>query len=297
MIRILALFAGLIAIIAVTLSVWPAPAPAHHTYFEAAPSRCPLVIAHGGGQGHAPPNTFLALERASAMGADILEVDVQQTRDGVLVLRHDDTLDRTTDQSGLIAEMDWAEIETADAGARTIIDGVDYAGRGIGVPRLDAALAAFPDDRWILEIKNDTPSAAESLCRVVLDAGAEDRVLVGSFHDAALAQFRAACPSVASSAPSGEVRAFILAARIGLSRFVQTPAVAFQLPPLVEGIDLTHPRILDAARTRNIQMQYWTINDLDEMQALLALGADGLITDYVDRARDASTAHCSGAPQ
>lgn len=290
MTRLLTLIAGLLVLLAAALAFWPAPPPADHAYFENTSATCPESIAHGGGQGHAPPNTLLALERALEMGADVLEVDAQQTRDGVLILRHDDTLDRTTNMSGLIAEFDWAEIEDADAGM--IINDVDYAGQGVSIPRLDTALAAFPDARWIIEIKNNTPEAAEAMCAAINEAGAQNRVLVGSFHDDAMAHFRAACPGVATSAASGEVRNFVIAARLGLSRFVRTPAVAFQLPPSADGIDLTHPRLLDAARGRNIKIQYWTINEPGEMTQLLSLGADGLITDYVDRADTAREALC-----
>lgn len=211
---------GLLCVISIALAglyLWPAPAPVSHDYFDEAPQDRAEMIAHGGGLGHAPPNTLLAMERAMSMGADVLEVDVQQTRDGVMILRHDDTLDRTTDMTGLIADYDWADVITADAGARTVIDGESYAGRGIAIPRLDTALAAFPEARWILEIKNNSSAAASAIRETIQSVGAEARVLVGSFHDAAMEQFRIACPRVATSMPSGEVRNFVIAARLGLS--------------------------------------------------------------------------------
>ena len=217
------------------------------------------------------------------MGADVLEVDVQQTKDGVLVLRHDDTLDRTTDLTGLIADYTWSQLAGADAGARTVIDDQSFADRGITIPRLDEAFASFPKARWVIEIKNNTSSAATAMCAVIQGAGAETRVLVGSFHDDAMAEFRTVCPGVATSTSSREVRDFVIAARLGVSRFVDTPAVAMQLPLAAEGIDLTHPRLVDAAKARGIRLQYWTINDPEQMRQLLELGADGLITDYVDR--------------
>lgn len=287
--RALLIAGGLVVLAIAGLALWPAPPAATHAYFDAAPAGRAETIAHGGGQGHGPPNTLLALQRAVDMGADVLEVDVQQTRDGVLVLRHDDTLDRTTDMTGLIAAMNWAELARADAGARTVIDGVDHAGQGISVPRLDAALATFPTARWILEIKNDTPAAAGAMCETIKASGAQQRVLVGSFHDEAIRQFRAACPGVATSASSSEVLSFVIAARLGVSRLVPMRAVALQLPVSAEGIDLVHPRLLHAARARGLRVQYWTINAPGEMDALLAAGADGLITDHVDRARLATS--------
>lgn len=276
------LIAGLVLLL-IALIAWPAPAPVSHPYFNPVASGRIEVIAHGGGLGHAPANTLFALQQARNMGAHVLEADVQQSKDGVLILRHDDTLDRTTNLTGLIADYDWAELAQADAGFRAELDGISFADQGIAIPRLDAALAAFPDARWILEIKNDTPAAARRMCEVIVAAKAETRVLVGSFHDRAMRQFRAVCPDIATSMSSGEVQSFVLAARIGVSRLVRTPAAAMQIPVKGSGLDLTHPRLLNAAKTRGIRVQYWTVNDPAEMDALLRAGADGLITDYVDR--------------
>lgn len=281
--RALIVFGGVAALLVLALYSWPGPKPVAHVYFEAAPVGRAEIIAHGGGQGHAPPNTLLALQRASEKGADVLEIDVQQTRDGVLIVRHDDTLDRTTDLQGLIADLDWADIAKADAGATWIIENERFADRGISVPKLEDALATFPDARWILEIKNDTPAAAISMCAAIRSADALDRVLVASFHDDAMAQFRAVCPSVATSMSSGEVQTFVIAARVGLARRVSTPAVALQIPMQASGLDLTHPRVIAAAKARGIRVQYWTINTPDDISYLLEAGADGIMTDYVDR--------------
>ena len=279
------ILAGLVNLIGGGVFFWPAPPTVSHPYFETVPKGEVEIIAHGGGLGHAPPNTFFALERAVQMGADVLEADVQQTQDGILILRHDDTLDRTTNMTGLIADYDWADLEQADAGARTKIDRMSFAGLGIKIPRLDQALAQFPDARWILEIKNDTDAAAIAMCQTLQDADAGARVLVGSFHDQAMRTFRGACPNVATSMSSGEVRNFVLAARIGASRLVQTKAVAMQIPVSAAGLDLSHARVLNAAHARGFRVQYWTINEALEMDQLIEAGADGLITDYVDAGR------------
>jgi glycerophosphoryl diester phosphodiesterase len=208
------------------------------------------------------------------------------------LVEHQDETEQMVLHRYMPSEGDWAELETADAGARTVIDGVDYAGQRIAIPRLVEALDAFPNARWVLEIKNDTPEAAQAMCDVIRRAGAQTRALVGSFHDDAMSHFRQACPEVATSASSGEVQKFVIAARLGLSRWVDTPAVAFQLPMSGGGIDLTHPRIIDAAQARGIKVQYWTINAPADMERLLSLGADGLITDYVDRSNAAREAVC-----
>ncbi len=285
---------GLILLVLVALLIaWPAPARVDHPYFAEIPKGQVEIIAHGGGLGHAPPNTIFALHRAKQMGADVLEVDVQQTRDGKLVLRHDDTLDRTTDMQGLIASKTWSELQFASADPEAMIAPSDSNETGIGIPLFEQALLAFPEMRWVAEIKNDTPQAARAMCEVIQSTGMTAKVLVGSFHDAAMRSFRTECPNVATSMSSSEVRNFVIAARLGVSRLIATPAVAMQIPVESGGIDLTHPRVLDAAVTRGIRVQYWTINDPLEMNRLLEAGADGLITDYVDRGKEAQSAQVS----
>ena len=149
--RALIVFGGVMALLVLALYLWPAPKPVAHIYFEAAPVGRAEIIAHGGGQGHAPPNTLLALQRASDMGADVLEIDVQQTRDGVLIVRHDDTLDRTTNLQGLIADLDWVDIARADAGATWIIDNERFADRGITVPKLAKCVVSPALQRAVIE--------------------------------------------------------------------------------------------------------------------------------------------------
>ena len=247
--RLIWIFLGTLGAALALLYTWPAPAPVSHAFFQTKTTSSVEIIAHGGGLGHAPPNTLLALQRAKAMGADMLEADVQQTRDGVLILRHDDTLDRTTNLTGRISDYEWSELQAADAGARTQIGGESFGDRGILIPRLEQAFAAFPNARWNLEIKNNTSDAAREMCRIIQAERAEDRVLVASFHDAAMAEFRRACPSVATSMASREVRDFVISARLGLSRFIKTPAVAIQIPVSAQNLDLTHPRIISAAKS------------------------------------------------
>ena len=271
---------ALIIAIIIILILWPVPAQKTHVYFNDAPHDRLEVIAHGGGLGLRPANTLPALDAAIAMGADVLEVDVQRTADGVLVLLHDDTLDRTTDLTGPIAQMSWAEVGKADAGANRLINNTDFSNQGIGVPRFKDALMRFPDKRWIAEIKPNTEEAAIAMCQTIIAAGMSKKVLVGSFHKKALTAFRAACPDVATSMHSGEVARFAIAAYFGVSRFINTPAIAMQVPMKSSGIRLAHPRVINAAKAQGVRVHFWTINDTEEMSELITLGADGIITDY-----------------
>jgi glycerophosphoryl diester phosphodiesterase len=276
LVLILAALVGAIALV-------PGYKAASHPFFANIKPGAVEIMAHGAGQGVAPTNTLLALQLAQSEKADVLEIDVQLTKDNVLVLQHDDTLDRTTDLSGPVANMTWAEIAAADKGGATIIEGRPFSGADTKVARLDDALAAFADSRWNIEIKNDSTLAANQLCQSIKRAGLTQAVLVASFHDKAMADFRRFCPEVATSMAPGEIRAFVIASHLRLSRFVKTPAVAVQVPVAAGGFDLTDARFVAALKARNIKLHYWTINEAAEMQALIKAGADGLLTDFVAR--------------
>jgi glycerophosphoryl diester phosphodiesterase len=267
------------------IALLPGLTPAKPTFFSAQMQGQVDILAHGGGQGVAPTNTLRALQTAIRDGADVLEIDVQLTKDNVLVVHHDDTLDRTTDLSGPIASFTWAQIEALDEGAAVLIDGRTFSGAATKVARLDDVLAALPNQRWNIEIKNNSSVGADQTCQSIKRAGLVKAVLVASFHDKAMASFRAACPQVATSMAPHEIRTFVIAAHLRLARFVKTPAVAVQVPVAAGGFDLTDARFVAALKARNIKLHYWTINDPQQMQALIDAGGDGLLTDYVLRGR------------
>jgi glycerophosphoryl diester phosphodiesterase len=278
----------LLALTGIALAVvaaWPTPAPVSHPYFTELKPAAVENIAHGGGQGHAPPNTLEALQLADSMGADVLEIDLQITKDGVLVLHHDDTLDRITDMKGPIADKTWAELQKADSGYHTVIDGQSFRGKGIKIARLEQAFTRFPSRRWVIEIKNDTQAASNRLCALISQFNETNRVIVASFHGGAMKTFRKVCPKVATAYSGDEVRLFLIASHLRLSRFVQSPGVALQIPISAAGFDLTDPHFVRTAKSRGLKVQYWTINDSKEMRDLVGRKADGIMTDYVDRVK------------
>ncbi len=266
-----------------TALVWPGPEPVSHPWLDGRAIDRAERIAHGGGLGRAPANTIAALEQAMLDGADVLEVDAQLTADGVLVLMHDDTVDRTTNGTGRVAELTLSELQALNAAFGYEGEPADrFADAGVTVPTLAESFAAFPDVRWIVEIKPDTEEAAREMCNTIREAGMETRALVGSFHDSAMAHFRDFCPEVATGMASDEALSFYVMARLGLAKFHPTRAVAMQVPPRASGLDVVHPRLIEAAHARGIAVQVWTINDPTEMDALIARGVDGIITDRVD---------------
>ncbi|MEZ5558147.1 MAG: glycerophosphodiester phosphodiesterase [Pseudomonadales bacterium] len=263
-------------------SVWSRPEPVRTAYFD---GPTPMVIAHQGGDGLRPSNTMLAFQHAVDLGVDVLEMDVQQSADGELVLMHDDTVDRTTDGSGPIAAMTLAELRRLDAAYHWPYTGSErpYRGLGVRVPTLDEVLTRFPQMRFNIEIKPDGPQTARALCEHLQAAGLGSRTLVASFHPEAMGAFRGACPGVATSAYESEAFWSYVRVRLGLWRWIRNPVLAVQVPPESRGIDLTAAAFLDAARRAGLHVDIWTVNDSEQMRRLAARGVGGIITDRPDR--------------
>jgi glycerophosphoryl diester phosphodiesterase len=272
--------AGAVAL-AVLVAAVPPPLPAVTSNYFDAPR--PLVIAHQGGDGLRPSNTLPAFDHAVELGADVLEMDVHQTLDGALVLMHDATVDRTTDGRGALADMTLSEVRALDAAYHWPYQGAaTYRGLGIRVPTLEEVTARHPTLRYNVEIKPASAETGRAVCKELLRLGASDRVLVASFHPVAMDAFRAACPQVPTSGYESEVRWFYLQYRLGLWRFARPAIPALQLPPRAGGFDLTDAGFLAAARSRGLHVDFWTVNDADEMRTLLQRGAAGIITDRPD---------------
>jgi glycerophosphoryl diester phosphodiesterase len=263
-----------------------------HPYFDG-PAR-PWVIAHQGGERLFPSNTLLAMQGAANLGVDVLEMDVRATRDGALVVIHDETVDRFTNGTGVVSEMSFADLRQLDAGYYwTNDDGATYPyrGQGVVVPTLDEILAAFPDTRCNIEIKQVEPPIATAVCAALRQRGRAAQALVGSFHETVVLDFRAACPEVATAMVEAEIRPLWILNALFLGRLYQPPAGAnaIQVPergnlPLLGEVQVVTPRLVRAAHRHNIEIHVWTVNETADMERLLATGIDGIITDRPDRA-------------
>jgi glycerophosphoryl diester phosphodiesterase len=245
-----------------------------------------LVIAHQGGERVWPSNTMYAYQHAVDIGADALEMDVHMTADSVLALMHDDTVDRTTDGSGAIRDMTWAEIAALDAGHYWTDDGgatYPYRGQGIVVPRLDEVFEAFPDTRMVIEIKPDDAAIVGPFCDLIRESGMEEQVMVGTFHSRPMRAFRAACPEVATSATQNEGLNFFILETLLLGPAYSPQTYALQVPEYYSGLHVVTSRFVKAAHRRGMDVHVWTVNEIADMERLIGLGVDGIITDRPDR--------------
>lgn len=243
----------------------------------------PLLIAHRGGAALAPENTLLALERALRWwGADVLEIDVQPTRDGEAVVFHDATLERTTDGTGPVAERSLEEVRRLDAGFRFSPDGgggFPFRGTGVAVPTLAEVLAALPGARLNVEIKDGR--VQRRVAEVVREAGAEHRVLIAAGRRADRALL-ADYPG-AVSASEEELRAFYYHHRLRAAALYRPEVDALQLPERHGSMQVVTPRFVRDAHAKNLAVHVWTVDEEADMRRLLGWGVDGIVTDRPDR--------------
>lgn len=257
------------------------------TFFE---TPHPRVFGHRGAAGEAPENTLVSFERAVACGVDIFELDVHATRDGTIVVLHDETLERTTDGSGPVKELTWAQLQELDAGYRFTTDGraFPFRGRGVRVPSLAELFARFPDCCFNIEVKQAAPEIARDVVQLVFLYQLAPRVVLAAEHDEIMQQIRAAAGgSIATSYSTGEVVDFVFKHREGALAQHQSVGRALQIPVAFNGIDLVTQESVRAAHEKGLEVHVWTINDRAEMDRLLALGVDGLISDLPAIARAA----------
>jgi glycerophosphoryl diester phosphodiesterase len=246
----------------------------------------PRVFAHRGASGGYPENTLPAFTAARDVGAPYIELDVHMTRDGHVVVVHDDNLKRVGGADGLIREMRWAEVSRVDAAHNFTPPSADgefsFRGHGIRVPELAEVFAACPNQRFIVEIKQTIPSLIDQLIGIIDRAGMRQRVLAASEHQAPIDEFRAAAPDIPTNFPTAEVAAFLMSLPPGAPPFVPR-GEALQIPPEHESWKMVTPETVAAAHRIGVEMHVWTINEEAEMRALLALGVDGIITNFPAR--------------
>ncbi len=253
----------------------------------ASPARAPgpwdveglVNIAHRGGGLLAPEETLVAYENAVAVGAGALECDTHATSDGVVVCMHDGAVDRTTNGTGPIRDMTFEALRALDAGYWfTADDGDSYPWRGAGlvVPTFAEVLAAFPDIRFSVEIKQTEPSIVDAVIADIDEHGGRARVVGGSFDDATAAALRAAAPDLETSFTLSEVVLFVENAA---DDDYVPPARFLQSPMYIGETLLVDASFVDGAHAFGLEVHPWTVNDPAELEEVVALGVDGIFTD------------------
>ena len=254
-----------------------------------APPR-PRVFGHRGAAGVAPENTLPSFALAAALGAGYLELDVYPTADGEIAVLHDPLLERTTDGNGPPSGHTWAQLAGLDAGYRFTHDGhtFPYRGQGVRIPRLVDVLREFPAHRLNIEIKQGDAPVVDAVLDVLRRSASLDRVLLAAEHDDIMRCIRdAAGDRVATSMCVGEVVDFVGRLQRGDWAGYGAPGQALQIPPAHAGIELVTPASVAAAHQLNLEVHVWTINDAAEIERLLDVGVDGVMSDLPGLAAEA----------
>lgn len=273
------------------------------------PDRRVLNIAHQGGEIEAPSNTLFALKTAEQKGADVLEFDVHATADGELVAIHDDTVDRTTNGTGRVDELTLEQVQALDAAhwfvpdCGTCHDEPEdaYAYRGFatgerpippdlgefepsdfGIPTVRDILETFPDTLLNIEIKAtapDTEPYEEKLAALLTEYERGTDTIVVSFEHSAVKRFKTYAPQVSTAPGSKKIVEFWLSS-LGPLPGKRLPGMhALQVPTELNGLPVVTRDFVEDAHTNDLAVHVWTIDDRAEMERLIDLGVDGIMTN------------------
>ncbi len=255
-----------------------------------------IAYAHQGGAWEGPSSTLFAIRGALAAGASGIELDVHATADGVLVVCHDTTVDRTTDGTGAIADLTLDDLRALDNAYEWVLgadvtpglEASEYPFRGrapgdrqFGIATLEEVLEEFPGTVLNLDIKQTAPVVApyeETLARLLRRFGRTDDIIVASFLDAATDAFSAVAPEIPTSAGTAAVAAFYQAVVAG-DEPPPMRHVALQVPRKFGELVVIDERFVEAAHRADLAVHVWTIEEEAEMEQLCDLGVDGIITD------------------
>lgn len=315
--KIFGIVIAVIAVFMVAINVIPPKQNVQNNPFIVEKGQLPMIAAHRGGGDNNPENTMLAFREAvRTIGIDIIESDLYITKDGYLVYNHDDYVDETCNVNGdisleevralckdennrhYIKDMTLVELQqynfgyyfTDQNGERIYKDATDLEEMGLQIATVDQLFEEFyesyPDLLFIVEIKNEGELGYKA-CEILYDTlnqypNYKEKIVVGTFHDEIEQELKDKYAELMRGAPTGTAAKFILTTFLGANLFDRSDFACLQIPTSYDiGITLTLDKkvIINRAHRRNIAVQYWTINDPDEMRLLIELGCDCIMTD------------------
>jgi glycerophosphoryl diester phosphodiesterase len=239
-----------------------------------------LLYAHRGAAVEYPENTLPAFRRAVEIGVDAIETDVHMTRDGHVVISHDPTAERMANARARWCDLDLADARRFDLGwGHVAPDGTrPHAGKGISLCTLEEAIVELPGVRWNVDLKQASPSMVDPVLALLRRLRAEERVTLASFRLRTLLAVRRRGYGGETALSQPEVVALLVASD-RMWRRVPLAGTAAQVPLAAGPIRLDTARFIERCHRRGLRVDFWTVNRPDEAARLLALGADGIMTD------------------
>lgn len=235
--------------------------------------RRPLVWAHRGASGYAPENTLPAFQKAIEMGANGIELDVQMTKDGELVVCHDETINRTSNGSGWIKDKTLAELKVLDFSCGQ----KDFAGVTIPTMREVFELLATADMIINIELKTGIlfyPGMAEKLLELTSECGFSDRVIYSSFNHYTVKYIH-------EVAPEAKLGFLYADGTIEMPSYALKHGVQALHPALY---NIQFPGLIDECHQKGLSVNVWTVNEEEHLELCCRAGVDAIITNYPDRA-------------
>lgn len=268
---------AILTVFYLALMVLPAPMVAEKPVF----SEPHLRIGHRCGQ--QPEATVYACQKSVDSGSiDILEMDVHVTKDGHLIVMHDNTVDRTTDGTGTIEGLTFEEIRKLDAGYRVDEAGsFPFRGKGIRVSELAEFFKVLGKYRFYIEIKTKDPRAVGKLLEAIDQYKMREKVVIASSYQAPLDELSRLAPDIARAASFGEALGWILRTKLRLSGTSEPKFQALAIPPVGAGW-IFNQYLIDAAHKQGLKVHLWTVNDPEQMLRWKRAGVDGLMTDKIE---------------
>ncbi len=242
---------------------------------------------HRGGKGVFPENTIFAYAESVRRWKNcLLEGDIRLTKDGVPVIIHDETVDRTTDGTGRVGEKTLEEIKMLDAGYRFTTDGgktYPFRGKGIKIPTLEEVLKTFPNETFLFEIKVPLEDPSP-VVNPILENKMERKVYLASVHTATIQRIRERYENVMTCFTIADAGPLVSALRNGNWENYQPPAEMLALSPNIEkhfGITLQE---IEKIRQKGVKVVVFTVNSEELMKNYLSeCKVDWILTDYPDR--------------
>ena len=316
--KIVGIILGVILLFELIINVIPPKKVVKNNPFIVGKNKLPMIAAHRGGKSNAPENTMLAFKKAVYENeVDVIEADIYMTKDNKLVLHHNSYIDENCDVNGdieyeivaevcknpetrcLIENMTLEELKQYNfgyyfknsEGERIYKDVKDLANSDLQITTVEELFEEFyqknPDLLFILEIKNGGESGIKAceLLDEILNKYPNymKNITIGSFHNEVENELKSRCPELLNGASEKSATSFVLTHFFGVNLFDKSNFACLQIPTAYnfkgKTVHLDSRSLIKRAHRKNIAVQYWTINEADEMRKLIELGCDCIMTD------------------
>lgn len=293
------IFLLIFLILYTVLQIIPFGKVKNESLFKIKEGERPLVIAHGGSKLLNPENTWMAYDFSHELGVDVLEMDLQITKDGQLITYHNEELEDFSNAKGLVSEYTYDELKQFNFGENFMdLDG-NYPykdlteeerlafGDSLIPASLEAMFQKYGDSViYICELKNKGElgkKSADKMIELIQKYGLEDKVCVASFNNETLEYFIDNAPANAiTSFDMKTATSFVIANYLGYGIFMDYPHAGLQLPMSQSGIPLDLSYLVYKIHKNDMFVHYWTVNEKSDMKKCIEIGADGIITDRPD---------------